>query len=737
MTKYIVFSLVCYFILMSVDLYAENDIYGKWARKTGLISSDFKSNISVENMIVDNSGNIYVSGNAYGVVDFTDDTCNPTKIVGYKGEGRYKEYIYPPRSGIIIEGINLRKDGWVSKFDNTGKWKWTIRVSSDVLDNCPYLCLSSDGKTLVFTGTFAYVHDEAEEGLTGIPTITYGNGISEKLPITTNDGLTTTVPGAWGNVVLVGVNTSDGSKRFLIDKGPAGTSPRRFGVGGIYSGGQFFFFQSFRVKGSDYYMSTMRYDFNGVPDIGSEKEHKISNTSPVGAVAISKNNAGEYAYTMARIGKYIDIGGKRTWHYDINLLITSLSNLETGTYSRVSSTQQEEFNTNEAHLHGIIAQGIDLNAENTHLFLVGFTKYEFDYVGRGGLGNVKNKGGYDGAIVCYDTSKSDDQVGHIRWSILLQNTGEQTVMDCVYDNNAKLLHVVGYIDENEVNFNPNGVAMPRKAKSGIAAYYASYDLHGICKNITIIDADSKGDDKALAIAQPSENEIVVFGTFSSSPFPIDPTGKVIPLRSTEKSNFIACYSLDGQEPDIPLAASYSSADKIHETYGIARHSIQSCLKIGEVNTEVDINHEFFPRFYQGGTANNNYDGYSKIDIGTGTLANGITVTVKTLNSKESSAFLAGWIDFNENGMFDINEISKTITIPGGITDPTEYKLEWTLPAGVNPQLNTFMRIRLTSENIDGTWAAGDAADGEVEDYYLKFNFSVPVNPHIRISAISP
>ncbi|MCL2531094.1 MAG: DUF11 domain-containing protein [Oscillospiraceae bacterium] len=100
----------------------------------------------------------------------------------------------------------------------------------------------------------------------------------------------------------------------------------------------------------------------------------------------------------------------------------------------------------------------------------------------------------------------------------------------------------------------------------------------------------------------------------------------------------------------------------------------------------------------------------------------VTVT----NNSGLSANLYGWIDFNQNGLFEPNEAAQVLDIPS--TPGTQMvTLSFTLPQGVTPtQGNTFVRLRLTTDELvagadaigQDSASVGSASDGEVEDYIL-------------------
>ncbi|MFR2584983.1 MAG: DUF6923 family protein [Bacilli bacterium] len=100
-----------------------------------------------------------------------------------------------------------------------------------------------------------------------------------------------------------------------------------------------------------------------------------------------------------------------------------------------------------------------------------------------------------------------------------------------------------------------------------------------------------------------------------------------------------------------------------------------------------------------------------------------SLLVEVTNNTGENANLYGWIDFNENGLFEENESVTTVVPPNGLQT---IPLVFNVPAGSFVSSgSTFLRLRLTTDNLtnSGTTvqddrSVGPASDGEVEDYIL-------------------
>lgn len=79
------------------------------------------------------------------------------------------------------------------------------------------------------------------------------------------------------------------------------------------------------------------------------------------------------------------------------------------------------------------------------------------------------------------------------------------------------------------------------------------------------------------------------------------------------------------------------------------------------------------------------------------------------------AQVAGWIDFNGNGVFDAGERSATASCPSG---SGSVALSWALPADYKAQKTSYLRLRAATAAADIAQPNSVAKDGEAEDYRL-------------------
>lgn len=700
--KYIFLIIAIFWV---TQLYSQHDLYGLWSRKTGVTAP--KSGVAVSQMITDSQGNMYVCGRYYGTVSLSDNTCVLSNSGGYPYlDSHYHGYF--DASNRWNDGNSEKSDGFVTKYDSKGKWLWTVSISTNVMDAITSMALSDDEQNLIFLGQYG---NSLYSGITvNAHTITYGDGVTE--PLTFNTPQITLY-----NFCMVKLNTNDGSKGFhkYLGYGFAGAA-----VGAmlrIYyltqNNDGYIYISGVRHNGTTYTLFVDRYDFNGnlINPIPTSLVGNVHGwTSP-----FSKNKSLSSVYSLLSH----QAGGLQWDTYLVKTDLTSNTNTFLSFITSYTHSNTTIYTQNYGR-YGITGGKLDINDANTHLFLTGNTVMDFVYKATNQTitnPNPANVYEGDGIIICYDPSTVN-----INWMVNIRALGDQRIWDCKFDETTQTLWVVGSIDENEVDFNPHGTPMKYKAAAGQAMFYAVYNMNGTCLKVEVMDA--AGDEVAQSLDFYG-NDISMFGTFTGSPFQPDPADRIEPMRTTEASTFLARYSIDPlSSPEPPTPGSYSAADNIIGSYGRAYHNIVLCMSLGDDNDSVKIMdaQTYLPERYTSGTANPNYDGLQGnllIDTPTG----GITAKVKAKNAKITPAYLMAWIDFNENGVFDPSEASVIETIPAQTNTPVNFDIKWnSLPNVTKSKLNTFIRIRLTSEKMDSTWVAGNAADGEVEDYYVTLDF---------------
>jgi hypothetical protein len=88
--------------------------------------------------------------------------------------------------------------------------------------------------------------------------------------------------------------------------------------------------------------------------------------------------------------------------------------------------------------------------------------------------------------------------------------------------------------------------------------------------------------------------------------------------------------------------------------------------------------------------------------------------VVVLNNTGANAYLAGWLDYDADGLFEAGE-GVVVTVPSSAS-PQTISLGWTGITVAIGTPNSFLRVRLSSSALTTSNATGWFSDGETEDY---------------------
>jgi uncharacterized repeat protein (TIGR01451 family) len=183
----------------------------------------------------------------------------------------------------------------------------------------------------------------------------------------------------------------------------------------------------------------------------------------------------------------------------------------------------------------------------------------------------------------------------------------------------------------------------------------------------------------------------------------------------------------GDAPD-PGAATGPGNYRTTASDGGPSHAIVPGLSLG---TTVDADAGTWQN--ANADADNGDDGVTSFPSLIPTPGKTYTVSVNVTNTTGQTAYLVGYIDFNQNGDFsDPDEKSATVSVTASGT----YNVTLTIPAGIKAGGTTYARFRLGSTQTEVESSVGAAASGEVEDYKLP----IAGNPNVllvkRITAIN-
>ena len=168
----------------------------------------------------------------------------------------------------------------------------------------------------------------------------------------------------------------------------------------------------------------------------------------------------------------------------------------------------------------------------------------------------------------------------------------------------------------------------------------------------------------------------------------------------------------GDAPDTGAGTSAGNYETLLANGG-PRHAIVGGLKLGvKTDGEADAT--------QNATATGDDTGADDEDGGVSpltdlqfTIGAAPTVTLRATNTIGTAATLYGWVDYNNNGVFDNATERTSVAVPDATSNGLFTLMFPTVPAGFTG--TTYARFRLSTD-VAAANATGTAGDGEVEDY---------------------
>ncbi len=100
------------------------------------------------------------------------------------------------------------------------------------------------------------------------------------------------------------------------------------------------------------------------------------------------------------------------------------------------------------------------------------------------------------------------------------------------------------------------------------------------------------------------------------------------------------------------------------------------------------------------------------------------INVQATNNAAAQAYLVAYIDWNYDGDFlDANEQSSAVTVPS-LSGTAIYQPVFTVPVMASP--DTYMRLRISTDQPSIKFPYGASPEGEVEDYLVSINVPLTV-----------
>ncbi|MGR5370675.1 GEVED domain-containing protein [Photobacterium damselae] len=213
---------------------------------------------------------------------------------------------------------------------------------------------------------------------------------------------------------------------------------------------------------------------------------------------------------------------------------------------------------------------------------------------------------------------------------------------------------------------------------------------------------------------------------------------------------ISAYNIGGNTSSNTISVYCDDHGDAPSSYGLAGHTYTSTTKTMRIgNVDIDYENSNLSNSTATGDDNSgtNDEGTGVVitpwelgatcsglvqDTTTGIVAlstitmdeNTYCIEVPARNVSGSGAMLAGWLDWNNNGVFD-NPTERSQLMPGMANVPSGtngdvYVIWW--DNIIATEINTFIRLRITNQSsfITNPFPTGSVSWGEVEDHFIEF-----------------
>ncbi|MGM9511952.1 beta strand repeat-containing protein [Larkinella sp. GY13] len=323
----------------------------------------------------------------------------------------------------------------------------------------------------------------------------------------------------------------------------------------------------------------------------------------------------------------------------------------------------------------------------------------------------------------YDGSGTSAAYGAGQYSIV-NNAGKIFIADASYED-----HTPGDIGGNFMFIN-GGFAKDeffRRRFSGLApgvTYFLSIYAMGFNANTVLPNLllEARKTDGTLIGSTTTGDIPLINGRGAWQKFQLQFTADASGIadfivRNNQQLAGIYGNDLAIDDITIGVGCDFGDAPDTYKTTianGGPSHKGSASLRMGSL---IDIETDGFPSTANGDNLDNTDD---EDAVSFGVLCTATTsltaLVVNVNNTGAPTARIIGWIDFNQNGVFDPSEGTTVAAGSGG-----NYTLTWTGITGLVAG-TTYARIRLTSDPaITVNTPGGSANDGEVEDYQIVIN----------------
>ncbi len=739
------------------------NLYEKWAKKTAFSGSQGWS--KVRDVFADSNGNIYVTGVFSGKVNFGGEVCNPLTVADI-GVMISETTTLAPNTNVGVDARN--RGSYIVKFDANGIFQWrsyfyTDNATAGNLDlNITAVPIGTTGKVALVTNTNLGIHQcpltfyavgATHNGAytpVGTTNFTYqGNSNGTATCTDAND-----YKGTGGYFQL---NANGTIQSYDADKGLTEGNKLQIANSGDVLRSYF----HWNYKGLTY-VGTASYN-SGTPNASGRNSYHVRYNQASGA-RISDANEGYYVFDSR------NVSGAGNWPNNASCSWSTYNAVwdqivaPSGAYL-VFLRRESGTDANPNFTSYIVRASTPIPnaaAHYTRQVLVGWDNSDTPvpvmatddnsnlYAGfniKHNANNIQGLATYGAGSNFYSAVKAHKAVLmkfntnlDIQWSFQIGNGG---MNGSTSDNSTSRITSIQRYDDRiyvtgnfkgTVNFNPRGAVNSQTSTGSDGdGFYAVYDTDGYLWRIIIFSGSGNESIDAMT-ASTTDGSVLLAGSYNSSLFNVDPNGGTSNSGTTKpklsgdgntSQSFVGKYCINAACID---AQNYSYGDA-KSSFGLAAHTIYDCLRInGLASNKIQATPN---QTLYANTAKNDDGIGANLLVSRSVLPpnnmgyiryNGtnIEVTVNIVNTGDTPAKLVGWIDFNNNGVFDPSEASTNIqTITTTSASGSYSTIYWSgkkssMPLGAS----YYMRLRLTTDNISINEPAGLATNGEVEDYLI-------------------
>ena len=712
-----------------------HDLYGRWVKRAAFGAG---GSAGISRSVVDEHGNVYVTGSFIGTLNFSDDLCNPVT---------FTSQTLPANKG----------NAFLVKFDSTGRYKWIVRVTDESSTGgkngtSPVVLDYANGKVLFGSSNNA-IQSSAE-----LPRIAkYTSSQGSTTILTSQSSPQDNSSGNYHMYTLQVIDAATGALENKIGDVGNGTNIFSTGTPDVYA----------RFDGSgNIVILHFGYAQIYVPNPPLSPPANYSNVRR-SLVAIYNMSNSTFTTTNKQYdGQQYPIGTQRSDGARIRRHITLPSGRQivihlAQDYSQMSGAgvptfyihryannfTHEAFKTITDKAIGIGNPPHLSSDDNSNIYMA--VNYGDSKTWNTGTpvpnsnalhnsGNLFN--GHSFSTTAQHNkvvvSKLNENLD-VQWAIQI-GTNNTSGSDQIYCNDIKTIggftYVVGRFRGTNVPFGGSyNLTSTARAASSIEdadhfdGFYAVYNnSNGACVYAVKIGGSLEDRNNTLFLAD-NAHKVLIGGSYKSPSLQVDPSGRLYPITSAgiNSQAFVALYGPDVADEPATYTSSFGDAP---ESYGTAINYTCTCLSIGNLDP---AKLQDTPSYSDKADSDSNDDGFAHMLTATGftdhTNANhqligasgDFQIKVSVKNTSAEKANLRAWIDFNQNGDFDAGEESDQVLVNSGTS--TTHTLTWT---AVNAKIRngkTYLRIRLTTDDIAASQSAGLFFNGEVEDYLLNFN----------------